>query len=212
MFPATRCSAGGLTLTFIKAEDVLNIPDENKDIKDVRHPKSIISKMDAAYQQLETAIELFFNDGNEVSIHTLVGAAHGILHDLGKKKGIHSLIKDSDRIRPEYRKVLLDAINAHQNFFKHANKDGDKKLEFPLNITEIYLFDAIQMFLMLGGKLSHQLKIFNVWLFIEHPEFLKDEGYKKIFLGLGNEIYNSKNTAREALKRFKVEERGGIIL
>jgi hypothetical protein len=46
-----------------------------------------ISKLDAARRQLDTAIELWFHDGDPISIHTLTSAAFEIIQDLNKKHG-----------------------------------------------------------------------------------------------------------------------------
>jgi len=40
-----------------------------------------------------TAIELFFNDGDSVSIHTLTSAAYDVLRDLGHCEDNYSLAK-----------------------------------------------------------------------------------------------------------------------
>jgi hypothetical protein len=49
-----------------------------------------IDKIQAAESQLRTAIELFFNERDSISIHTH-GAAHEILENLGKKLEIKSM-------------------------------------------------------------------------------------------------------------------------
>jgi len=36
----------------------------------------IITKRDAAQRQIDAAIRLYFDEGEELAIHTLVGAAH----------------------------------------------------------------------------------------------------------------------------------------
>jgi hypothetical protein len=41
-----------------------------------------ISKLDAARRQLDTAIRLYFMEGDPVSVHTLAAAAFEILKDL----------------------------------------------------------------------------------------------------------------------------------
>jgi transcriptional regulator with XRE-family HTH domain len=41
-----------------------------------------VSKLDAARRQLECAIELWFLEKDEVSVHTLAGAAYQIIHDI----------------------------------------------------------------------------------------------------------------------------------
>jgi hypothetical protein len=47
----------------------------------------LVSKSDVARSQLETAIQLWFADGDPVSIHTLAVAAHDCLHTLSKLTG-----------------------------------------------------------------------------------------------------------------------------
>jgi hypothetical protein len=44
-----------------------------------------ISKLDAAKRQLETVIRLYFSNGDPVAIHTLTGAAHTVVRDIGAK-------------------------------------------------------------------------------------------------------------------------------
>ena len=46
-----------------------------------------ISKIESARRQLDCAIELWFLDKDEVSIHTLVAAAHQIIHDIKVQRG-----------------------------------------------------------------------------------------------------------------------------
>jgi hypothetical protein len=46
-----------------------------------------ISKIEAACRQLNTAIKLWFADGDLVSIHTLACSAHQIVHDINRQKG-----------------------------------------------------------------------------------------------------------------------------
>jgi hypothetical protein len=46
-----------------------------------------LTKIAAAKRQLDTAIRLYFAHDDELSIHTLVAAAFGILRDLIKKRG-----------------------------------------------------------------------------------------------------------------------------
>jgi hypothetical protein len=65
-----------------------------------------LTKLDAARHQLKTAIRLFFEERDPVSIHALASAAQEVLRDLLRARGIPSpSIKDSDLIKPEYRKL-----------------------------------------------------------------------------------------------------------
>ena len=47
----------------------------------------VVTKIDAAVRQLNCAVELFFENGDPVPIHTLVCAAHLIVHDINRAQG-----------------------------------------------------------------------------------------------------------------------------
>jgi hypothetical protein len=52
-----------------------------------RWSKSLrLTKLDVARRQLQTAITLWFTDGDPVSIHTLAFAAYEIIHVISKKQ------------------------------------------------------------------------------------------------------------------------------
>jgi hypothetical protein len=68
-----------------------------------------ITKLEAARRQLGTAIVLWFNDDDPVSIHTLVCAAYEIVHTLTKKRNPlrPKLIFDSLAITENERKEFV---------------------------------------------------------------------------------------------------------
>jgi len=104
-----------------------------------------ITKLDAAERQLLEAIRLFFEERDPVCVHTLAAAAVGVLDDLARSKGMSRPLRDSARIAPEHRNDWIAAINAAQNFFKHADRDPDASLEFRPGTTA---------FLMIGSGLA----------------------------------------------------------
>lgn len=60
-----------------------------------------ISKLDSARRQLETAVRLFFVDGDPVSVHTLAAAAGEVLADLARQEEKVGLLEGTlDGIRP----------------------------------------------------------------------------------------------------------------
>jgi argininosuccinate synthase len=61
----------------------------------------IVTKIEAARRQLNTAIELWFNDGDPVSIHTLASSAHQIIHDLNRRNKGPDLFLDTIFIKEE---------------------------------------------------------------------------------------------------------------
>ena len=80
-----------------------------------------ISKLDAARRQLESAIFLYFNEADPVSIHTLTAAAYNILKDLSAKRiGSAMFVKGLilNFIKEEYRDEMHKKIYEAENFFK----------------------------------------------------------------------------------------------
>ena len=132
----------------------------------------VIDKFDVARRQLESAVTMFFDKRDVVSLHTLISAAHVIVHDLAKQQGIHVSIKDSQLIQPEKRKEFIKDINRPQNFFKHARQDGGTKLVFRYRVSQLYLFDAVRLFVLIGGSVTYTLKIFLMYFQLRYPSLL----------------------------------------
>src|SRR5712692_11905589 len=91
-----------------------------------------ISKLEAAKRQLETAINLYFSEGDPISIHTLTSAGYNIIRDVSEKQGRSLIVKDLavSVAKPEFRKMVRDELNRAENFFKHADRDHANTLEF----------------------------------------------------------------------------------
>jgi len=64
----------------------------------------LITKLESARRQLETAVKLYFNDIDPVSIHTLACAAQEILAELNTKKGNVPAIMSDHLINEPYKK------------------------------------------------------------------------------------------------------------
>lgn len=103
-----------------------------------------ISKIEAAQRQLDTAIELYLNEHDLLSVHTLAWAAFSILVSYDKATNAGGIWAKHIRENPsEHARKLA-------NFLKHADRD-------PLEqISE--LTDEYTHFLLLEGcKLHHEL-------------------------------------------------------
>ena len=143
-----------------------------------------VSKLDAAKQQLETAIRLYFSDGEPVSIHTLTAAAYNILRDVTKHKGLEPmLIKGQmlDYVIPEYRKMIAEKTVEAENFFKHADRDHEATLDFNPDMSEFLIIDACAQYKKLAGEEPPLFLIYRVWFTANRPDFFifADE-FKKV--------------------------------
>jgi hypothetical protein len=139
------------------------------------HQSITLSKMDAVRRQLNTAIELWFADGDPVSIHTLASASHDILHQLYKKKGLSDLLFDSRIVKDEHRKEWVESITSHYNFFKHGRKDIDKVIVFrPAANDFLIFFQIAALYRMKENLLPTELAFMN-WYFLDYPHLINPE-------------------------------------
>jgi hypothetical protein len=165
----------------------------------------VVDKLDVARRQLESAITMFFADGDVVSQHTLISAAYGIVYDLGKHRGIGGSVKDSPLVRPEDRRAFITAIHLPQNFFKHASTDYGARLAFRYQISHFFLFDAIRLFVLLNRGATDKMKVFLVWFQLRYPDLYSfpsaEEELSKIREGVTNpDVF--KALARHLLQGF----------
>lgn len=140
-----------------------------------------ITKLDAACRQLDTAISLWFNDGDTVSIHTLACSAHQIVHDVNQQKGnpalLHGgLIYDSLKVRDEYRREANRFLKGAYNFFKHAEKDASGTIEFRPALTELFIMVTSLGLELLGRSPDPIRAAFNIYWGLRNPDLLTEKG------------------------------------
>lgn len=143
-----------------------------------------LDKLEVAERQLCEAIRLFFERRDPVAIHTLTAAAHAVLHDLGKKNGTRSMLKDLAPIREEKRKEWDRLLNAAQNFFKHADRDPKECYDFHYEASKFYMLDAVDMLLALTRSIPKEAFVFRIWICAKHPEFFDDQALRGLFEGV----------------------------
>lgn len=138
-----------------------------------------VTKLDAVRRQLETAVILWFHDGDPVSIHTLIAAAYHILYDLNQKRGGSPMMKDGKNIRPEYLKEWHRVLAKWENFFKHADRDPLETLLFPSQVTRTFMLDAIEKYHELTHEQRPLLRLFISYLAASEPRLFKKESLGK---------------------------------
>ena len=145
-------------------------------------PFIIVTKLDAVRRQLGTAIALWANDGDPISIHTLAFAAHQIVHDLNRQQGGPPLLLDEPSIRPEKKHDYANIVKRDANFFKHADNRGKGKqkpemeIEFDPNSNEFFIALTILALQFIKQDLTELEIAFYTWYRINRPEMLTDTG------------------------------------
>lgn len=132
----------------------------------------IVTKASAAESQLETAIALWFNYGDCVSILNLAKAANECYVALGGHKGHDSLFQKWFKLQS---KGFQQRIGYLWNFTKHG-RGFTKKAELPPRLGEILIIDSIDCHQHLFGTQTPLMSFFMTRFGLEHPRFAKHEG------------------------------------
>jgi hypothetical protein len=142
-------------------------------------PRIQITKLEAARRQLRVAISLWFQNGDEIAIHTLACAAHQIIHDINQKRGGRGLIFDSHILKDEYRKQAVKHLKRDMNFFKHADNDPEGVTDFAPMLSELFIMGSLWGIENFGLRLDPVEAAFGAWYVFKHPHFLSEEGLRR---------------------------------
>ena len=147
-------------------------------------PAILVTKESVAVSQLETAVMLWFADGDPVSIHTLAAAANDCFHALCEERRkpstmIRGWMQDGTR-----RKVKWKLVR-HQNFFKHGWRDIKREVTYPIGYGEYLMLDSILCYEILFDEVTPLMRAFAArfllarpWLFSEEATAFLLEGYR----------------------------------
>lgn len=124
----------------------------------------IVTKIEAAEAQLNTAIRLLFRNEDPISAHTLAGAASVVFAELAEihkpERAWEKQAQEINKISPEeYYRIARRA----QNFFKHVKRDSDATLDFSETETETLIMFAVLNCAELVGTLSAEMSVFQLW-------------------------------------------------
>jgi hypothetical protein len=122
-----------------------------------------LSKRDVATRQLETAINLWFEDRDCVSTYTLAYASLSVLMNISppdKGDGFLDQLKLPIKSREGESLSVADTAN----FFKHADRDRLKVMEnFQPGVAWPVIHLAILAYQRLTGDLTPKMFAFNCW-------------------------------------------------
>ena len=132
-----------------------------------------LTKIETAMRQLDTAIWLWFNEGDIVSVVQLTGAAFGVLDDLFHHEKLARPMPFSEAFAPEGMKTrdARNLLKAAQVFAKHARTDPDQTQEYRDDFAAGYLFLAVgALNLLMQASLPGLRSLFNLWYGITYPD------------------------------------------
>jgi len=128
----------------------------------------IANKQKAAIGQLESAILLWFNEADPISILVLASNAHDCYHALGKKIGKPSWHQEFMGKMPRSYQERAKYI---QDFAKHGFKDLDESTPFDAGVGEALMFMSIDCHAQVLGRMTPLMAFYWVRAFTEHPRW-----------------------------------------
>ena len=153
----------------------------------------MITKLQAAELQLNSAIMLFFENHDLLSSHTLAAASREITDDLCEKQVSQIFNAEAARlgdplkvrlsfreeikilIKPEHLKEAMALFRRRQNFLKHADRDPNAEMEeIQSKDLALEIFFAIKNFALLAQRVTREMTTFLYWIGVAHPELVKD--------------------------------------
>jgi hypothetical protein len=133
-----------------------------------------VDKVEAIRRQIDTAIWLWFNKGDTVSIHTLIDAAFGVLDELyqARKMGRPMPFDDDPSKTTDQQRQWRKKLKEAGTFGKHARTDHDRRYQYNPIFVECQIGFAITAHARLErvGRNSLQT-LFSLWFWVHYPEF-----------------------------------------
>jgi hypothetical protein len=165
-----------------------------------------ITKLDAAKAQVATAIWLYFEDRDPISVHTLVVAAGEIIDRICDSKGTLSMRSGLlARIVPDRRKEVIAALNKAANFFKHASSSKPNQVlkDFSDDRNLLGILMAADGLRLLSVEMV-ETRMFAAWVAIVEPHLMLVSPPKEFITAVFGDIGNQpraeqKKSGRDAL-------------
>ena len=175
-----------------------------------------LDKTEIARRQLGTALALFLEDSDPVSVHTLACAGCEIAEHLTRKAGeepfsTHALLTFPDLDHGEIRRLQ----NQYWNAFKHAQtRDGIEREDSELlerfgdEVNDHTLFVGWHDYMLAVGALPIEAQIFQAWYFALYPEKSNPEVdtriYRQLFPMLPSKFRaDQKRALRQVISSFR---------
>lgn len=123
----------------------------------------IVSKLDAARRQLDTAIDLWFAEADSVPVLALAFASFRISQNLHKRKGDSEFGKKIDELIEAG--IGWKKFTEAANFLKHADQDPDADMDFHPDLGMPIMGLAVLLYKHLAPDgLTLRMKAFDAWV------------------------------------------------
>lgn len=134
-----------------------------------------ISKQAVASSQLATAIWLWANDWDPVSVHVLSSAAAEVVGVLRRATGPPAKSEVLSSLASEFDEKFESYLRTSFNFMKHGAKDATATLRFNPNESEWVIYHACVDYLATFGVAPPEALLFLVYMTDHWPWLVRRE-------------------------------------
>jgi hypothetical protein len=148
-----------------------------------------LNPLTIARSQLLTAIDIFFADGDPISVHTLAGASREILESLCRLDGIEPMTDFILKDHPtKSKKDIWAALNLYRNCFKHVGKTSEEREadqatldQFDDTHNEFLLYVCVEDYVRLRKAMPVKYQVLQAWFAALHLNLLVDAAHSRSF-------------------------------
>lgn len=168
----------------------------------LRKEKITVEKVEAARLQLNTAIDLWFHRGDDVSIHTLAAAAYQIVHDVFQRTHKIGLLYgkevESAGLSKDEARKYVSWLKRPSSFFKHADfrKNKSGTVTFDPELSELFMLTTIRALQGLGHTPSAREFAFLLWNLLHRTDAFGEDTRKRLSDSLHTEVYDRLRSQR----------------
>lgn len=151
-----------------------------------------LTKAEVARRLLGTSLQLYLDDIDPVSVHTLAGAGSELTEHLARTADATPFIEHALKVNPELSKSQYYKLaRQYYNAFKHAEELGRAKRDdaelmasFDDTQNDALLFIAWLDFISSGAPASIEAQVYTTWFYAKFPDKMANEKDAQIFQAL----------------------------
>lgn len=151
-----------------------------------------LTKLEIARRLLGTALALYLEDKDPISVHMLTGGGGELAEQLARSVGTAPFIEHVLRTKPEMtERRYYELARQYYNAFKHyttrsgrSRHDQDLLAAFRDQDNDALLFIAWTDYLKAEGALPIEAQVFLVWFYAMHPEKMARRSDGERFVGV----------------------------
>lgn len=171
-----------------------------------------LTKMDVARRQLGTALWLFLEDVDPVSVHTLAAAGGEVAEQLARTAGLSPFMEHIIGTNPDMSAAAFYRLaRQHANAFKHSNdrggrprNDDDLLQNFEDRQNDALLFVGWSDLGAASGSLPVEAQVFQVWFYACYPQKLARKKDAARFSSVFPEINTSSRAEQKHALRIQI--------